>query len=132
MLVRDAMTPAVLTVGPTHTLRQVAQAMAGRKVGAAVVHDPDADGPGILTERDMLKAVAQGVDPDTEAAAEHLTPEAVVASPDWPLLQAAQTMLTGGFRHLVVCEGAEVVGVLSVRDVLRAWTERGGGDPAPS
>jgi CBS domain-containing protein len=126
------MTPAVLTVGPTHTLRQVAQAMASRKVGAAVVHDPDADGPGILTERDMLKAVAAGVDPDTEPAAEHLTPEAVVASPDWPLLQAAQTMLTGGFRHLVVCEGSEVVGVLSVRDVLRAWTERGGGDPAPS
>lgn len=128
MLVRDAMTPAVLTVGPTHTLRQVAQAMASRKVGAAVVHDPDADGPGILTERDMLKAVAEGVDPDTEPAAGHLTPEAVVAAPEWPLLQAAQTMLTGGFRHLVVCEGPEVVGVLSVRDVLRAWTERGGGD----
>ena len=126
MLVRDAMTPTVVTVGPTHTLRQVAQAMAARKVGAAVVHDPDADGPGILTERDMLKAVAQGQDPETEPASEHLTREAVVAAPDWPLLQAAQAMLSGGFRHLVVCEGDEVVGVLSVRDVLRVWTERGG------
>jgi len=126
VLVRDAMTPTVVTVGPTHTLRQVAQAMAARKVGAAVVHDPDADGPGILTERDMLKAVAEGQDPETEAAAEHLTREAVVAAPDWPLLQAAQAMLSGGFRHLVVCEGDEVVGVLSVRDVLRVWTERGG------
>ena len=126
MLVRDAMTPSVLSVGPAHTLRQVAQAMASRKVGAAVVHDPDADGPGILTERDMLEAIAQGQDPDTEPAAEHLTREAVVAAPEWPLLQAAQTMLKGGFRHLVVCEGDEVVGVLSVRDVLRAWTEHGG------
>ena len=126
MLVRDAMTPTVVTVGPTHTLRQVAQSMAARKVGAAVVHDPDADGPGILTERDMLKAVAEGQDPDTEPAADHLTREAVVAAPDWPLLQAAQAMLSGGFRHLVVCEGDEVVGVLSVRDVLRVWTERGG------
>ena len=126
MLVRDAMTPTVVTVGPTHTLRQVAQSMAARKVGAAVVHDPDADGPGILTERDMLKAVAEGQDPDTEPAADHLTREAVVAAPDWPLLQAAQAMLTGGFRHLVVCEGDDVVGVLSVRDVLRVWTERGG------
>ena len=126
MLVRDAMTPSVVTVGPTHTLRQVAQAMAARKVGAAVVHDPDADGPGILTERDMLKAVAQGQDPETEPASEHLTREAVVAAPDWPLLQAAQAMLSGGFRHLVVCEGDDVVGVLSVRDVLRVWTERGG------
>jgi CBS domain-containing protein len=120
------MTPTVVTVGPTHTLRQVAQSMAARKVGAAVVSDPDADGPGILTERDVLEAIAQGQDPETEPAADHLTREAVVAAPDWPLLQAAQAMLAGGFRHLVVCEGDEVVGVLSVRDVLRVWTERGG------
>jgi CBS domain-containing protein len=120
------MTPSVLSVGPTHTLRQVAQSMAARRVGAAVVLDPDGNGPGILTERDMLEAIAQGQDPDTEPAAEHLTKDAVVAAPDWPLLQAAQAMLSGGFRHLVVCEGDEVVGVLSVRDVLQAWTERGG------
>ena len=126
MLVRDAMTTTVVSVGPAHTLRQVAQSMAGRKVGAAVVHDPDADGPGILTERDMLEAIAQGQDPDVEPASEHLTREADVAAPDWPLLQAAKAMLAGGFRHLVVCEGDEVVGVLSVRDVLRVWTERGG------
>jgi CBS domain-containing protein len=126
MLVRDVMSPAVVTVGPTHTMRQVAKVMAARKVGAAVVHDPDADGPGILTERDMLEAIADGQDPDSEPASSHLTRDAVVAAPDWPLLQAAQTMVSGGFRHLVVCEGDEVVGVLSVRDVLRAWTERGG------
>jgi CBS domain-containing protein len=126
MLVRDVMSPAVVTVGPTHTMRQVAKVMAARKVGAAVVHDPDADGPGILTERDMLEAIADGQDPDTEPASSHLTRDAVVAAPDWPLLQAAQAMVTGGFRHLVGCEGDEVVGVLSVRDVLRAWTERGG------
>ena len=126
MFVRDVMSPAVVTVGPTHTMRQVAKVMAAKKVGAAVVHDPDADGPGILTERDMLEAIADGQDPDTEPASSHLTKDAVVAAPDWPLLQAAQTMLSGGFRHLVVCEGDEVVGVLSVRDVLRAWTERGG------
>jgi CBS domain-containing protein len=126
MLVRDVMSSAVVTVGPAHTMRQVAKVMAARKVGAAVVHDPDADGPGILTERDMLEAIADGQDPDIEPASSHLTRDAVVAAPDWPLLQAAQTMLSGGFRHLVVCEGDDVVGVLSVRDVLRAWTERGG------
>lgn len=126
MFVRDVMSPAVVTVGPTHTMRQVAKVMAARKVGAAVVHDPDADGPGILTERDMLEAIALGQDPDTEPASSHLTKDAVVAAPDWPLLKAAQAMVSGGFRHLVVCEGNDVVGVLSVRDVLRAWTERGG------
>ncbi len=123
MHVRDAMSNQVLSVGPTHTLRQVAQAMSARKVGAAVVHDPDADGPGILTERDVLEAVASGEDPDTELAGKHLTREAVVADPNWPLVKAAQAMLAGGFRHLVVTERDEVVGILSVRDLVRVWAE---------
>ena len=121
MQVRDAMSSVVLSVGPAHTLRQVAQTMSSRKVGAAVVQDPDADGPGILTERDILEAVAAGEDLDTELAAEHLTREAVVADPSWPLVKAAQAMLAGGFRHLVVSDGSEVVGVLSVRDLVRVW-----------
>lgn len=122
MLVRDAMTAAVLTVGPAHTLRQAAQKMATRKVGAALVLDPEADGPGILTERDVLLAVAAGQDPDVELVGEHLTPDAVSVEPDVPLEQAAAAMVRGGFRHLVVCEGAELVGVLSVRDVVAVWS----------
>ena len=122
MLVRDVMTSAVLTVGPTHTVRQVAQAMRTRHVGAVVVPDPDADGPGILTERDVLECVAAGQDPDTELAADHLTPEAVVGTPDWDLDRAAAAMVSGGFRHLVICADDEVVGVLSVRDIVKAWS----------
>jgi CBS domain-containing protein len=123
VLVRDAMTPTVLTVGPTHTIRQVAQAMAARKVGAAVVLDPDSEGPGILTERDVLMAIAAGQDLDAELAADHLTPEAVVATPDWDLDKAAAAMVAGGFRHLVITDGDEVVGVLSVRDIVRVWSQ---------
>ena len=123
MLVRDVMTPAVLTVGPTHTIRQVAQAMRERHVGAAVVLDPEANGPGILTERDVLEAVAGGQDLDQELAADHLTPDAVLAMPDWDLDKAAETMVAGGFRHLVVCADSDVVGVLSVRDIVRAWQQ---------
>ena len=123
MLVRDVMTATVLTVGPAHTIRQVAQQMRMRHVGAAVVLDPDADGPGILTERDVLECVAAGQDPDTELAADHLTPEAVVGMPDWDLDKAAAAMVAGGFRHLVICDGPEIVGVLSVRDIVRAWSE---------
>ena len=121
MLVRDVMTPAVLTVGPTHTIRQVAQAMRERHVGAAVVLDPEANGPGILTERDVLEAVAGGEDLDKELAADHLTPDAVLAMPDWDLDKAAEAMVAGGFRHLVVCADSDVVGILSVRDIVRAW-----------
>ena len=122
MLVRDVMTSAVLTVGPAHTVRQVAQAMAARRVGAALVLDPDSEGPGILTERDVLEVVAGGQDLDVELAGDHLTPDAVSGEPDWDLEKAAGAMVSGGFRHLVICQGGEVVGVLSVRDIVKAWT----------
>src|SRR3954452_570857 len=110
MLVRDAMSTDVLTVGPHHTLREAAALMSSRKVGAAVVMDGDQDQPGILTERDILDAVGGGQDVDTERVEAHLTSDIVVAAPDWGLDKAAATMVSGGFRHLVVCEGHEVVG----------------------
>ncbi|MCW2670434.1 MAG: hypothetical protein JWO27_2331 [Frankiales bacterium] len=130
MHVRDAMSKTVLTIGPAHTLRQAARLMAERKVGAAVVLDPAADGPGILTERDVLEAVARGQDPDVEVCADHLTPDAVTAMPDWDLGRAATAMVNGGFRHLVVCQGADVIGVLSVRDIVRVVSGRGELAPA--
>ena len=76
--------------------------MAERGVGAAVVLDPDAMGPGIITERDILLSLGRGEDPDTEKVADHLTSELVFASPQWSLEQAAVAMVRGGFRHLVV------------------------------
>jgi CBS domain-containing protein len=119
MQVRDAMSTEVLTVGPQHTLREAAKLMSRRKVGAAVVMDPDHDQPGILTERDILDAVGAGQDVDQERVHGHLTSDIVVAAPDWPLTKAAGAMVAGGFRHLVVCDGPEVVGMLSVRDIVR-------------
>ena len=123
--VRDGMSEVVLTLGPGHTLRQAAQLMDQRRVGAAVVMDPELPGPGILTERDVLRAVGRGQDPEVETVADHLTSDVVFAAPDWGLDQAAQAMVDGGFRHLIVTEGGEVRGVLSVRDVVRVWTAAG-------
>jgi CBS domain-containing protein len=123
MQVRDAMTKPVLTVGPDHTLRQVAERMAARRVGSAIVLDPDAEGVGILTERDMLYAIGAGLDPDTERVAAHLTREVVYAGPDWTLTEAATAMARGGFRHLVVMDGADVLGVISVRDIMHVWAQ---------
>jgi CBS domain-containing protein len=119
MLVRDAMSTEVLTVGPTHSLREAAARMSARKVGAAVVLDGDQDQPGILTERDILDAVGAGQDVDVEKVHDHLTSDIVVATPEWPVDKAAAAMVQGGFRHLVVCDGSEVVGMLSVRDIVR-------------
>ena len=131
MQVRDGMTETVLTVGPGHTLRAVARLMSERNVGAAVVIDPDATGPGIITERDLLISLGAGQDPDGEVVAEHLTRDVVFAAPEWSLEEAAAAMVRGGFRHLIVLAGAETVGVLSVRDVVRCWTEDGAICPVP-
>ncbi|MFC7219789.1 cyclic nucleotide-binding/CBS domain-containing protein [Streptomyces polyrhachis] len=124
MLVRDAMSTVVLTIGPAHTLRQAAALMAARRVGAAVVLNPDDFGLGILTERDILNAVGAGLSPDHETAHAHTTTDVVFASPAWTLEEAAQAMSHGGFRHLIVLERGEPTGVVSVRDILRCWAPR--------
>jgi CBS domain-containing protein len=125
MRVQDAMSKVVVQVGPDHTLRQAAELMAARRVGSAVVNDPDGAGVGIITERDILNALAKGLDPDTERAAGHITWDVVYATPAWTLEDAAGAMVRGGFRHLVVLEGIEVLGVISVRDILKSYVQRG-------
>ena len=117
------MTALVLTIGPAHTLREAARLMSARRVGAAVVTDDQQAGVGILTERDILDSLGAGQDPDAELAAGHRTVDVVFASPEWTLQQAADTMVRSGFRHLVVIEGGEVIGLLSMRDIVRVWAE---------
>jgi CBS domain-containing protein len=131
MRVRDGMSTVVLTVGPNHTLRQASVAMSKRRVGAAVVMDPDAPGLGILTERDVLCAIGDGQDPDAELVADHLTADLVFAAPDWSLEQGAAAMVRGGFRHLIVIDQGEAIGVLSVRDIVRCWTDDGASCEVP-
>jgi CBS domain-containing protein len=132
MQVSEGMSPTVLAVGPDHTLRAVARLMSRRRVGAAVVMDPDSAGPGIITERDILTSLGADEDPDAELVAGHLTSDVVYASPDWSLEEAAAAMVRGGFRHLIVVERGETVGILSVRDVVRCWTEDGAICPVPA
>jgi CBS domain-containing protein len=120
------MNEIVLTIGPDHTLRQAATLMSDRRVGAAVVLDPDTAGIGILTERDILKALGGGLDPDSERASAHLTGDLVFAAPTWTLEEAAAAMTRGGFRHLVVLDDDQhpgsVAGIISVRDIVRIWS----------
>ena len=125
MRVREGMSEEVLTVGPDHSVREAARQMKQRGVGAAIVIDPDAPGPGIITERDVLQAVADGQSPDEEHVRDHLSAELTFAAPDWSLERAAAAMVRGGFRHLVVVDGGEIVGVLSMRDIVRCWTQDG-------
>jgi CBS domain-containing protein len=126
--VREAMSTEILMIGPRHTLRQAAQRMSMRGVGSAVVHNPETSGIGIITERDILHALGGGLDADTEVVEAHLTSDVVFATPRWTLEQAAEAMTRGGFRHLIVVDGDEVVGMISVRDIVKAWTRV----PAPA
>lgn len=124
MQVRDGMSKVILCIGPAHTLREAASLMTKRKVGSAVVLDSDRSGIGILTERDILDAIGMGQNPDTELAAAHLTGDLVFATPTWTLEQAAEAMTRGGFRHLIVIDQNDVVGMISVRDIVRCWVEQ--------
>lgn len=123
MEVRDGMNRIVVTIGPGHTLREAARRMTRAEVGAAVVIDPDGEGPGILTERDLLHSCGRGEDLDAELVGDHMAQRLTYASADWPLEKAAEEMVRGRFRHVVVLDGSEVVGILSMRDIVRCWTE---------
>jgi len=120
MIVREAMSATVLTLGPGHTLREAAQQMHEQKVGSAVVIDPDI-GVGIISERAIVIAIASNLDPDSERVCEHIAHDAVYAAPEWTLDEATDAMRHGGYRHLVVLEGNDVIGVISLRDIVRAW-----------
>ncbi len=125
MEVREGMSSVVLTVGPGHTLREAAQRMTEKKVGAAVVIDEELPGPGMVSERDILNSLGRGQDPDSERVGDHMTDTVISAAPDWSLERAAVEMSRRHIRHLVIVDGGELVGVLSMRDIVRVWTTEG-------
>ena len=125
MTVGEAMNAARVTVGTAHTLREAARRMTSGHVGSAVVLDPTLPGPGIITERDVLRCAGEGGDIDVALVGEYVARNVVYAAADWPLERAAEAMTAGGFRHLVVLDRSEIVGILSMRDIVRSWVETG-------
>jgi CBS domain-containing protein len=125
MQVRDGMSEVVLTVGPGHTLREAAAMMAEKRIGAALVSDDETPVARIVTERDILLSLGAGEDPDSERVADHMSDSVIAAAPDWSLERAAAEMSRRSIRHLVVYDGPELVGVLSMRDIVRVWTTEG-------
>jgi signal-transduction protein with cAMP-binding, CBS, and nucleotidyltransferase domain len=125
MQVREGMSEVVLSVGTSHTLRDAARRMTEKKTGAALVMDDESPAPRIITERDILLSVGAGQDPDAELVRDHMSDSVIAAAPDWSLERAASEMSRRGIRHLVVYDGAELVGVLSMRDIVRVWTSEG-------
>ena len=124
-VVRMHMSRDLLSVEPGETITQVAQRMVERNVGAVLVLDGGRP-VGIMTERDLMRAVARGLHGDA-LVAEYMTKDPETIAPDDTTQHAALLMLHGGFRHLPVVEGDDVVGILSIRDLMRIALE----DSAP-
>ena len=124
MHVEEVMSADMLTIAPEETLREAAQKMFERNAGAAVVIDNTNVGapPGIITERDVLGSVAAGEDPDSQHVADSSTADAVTVPVDASIEQAVGRMMEGAFRHLLVTHGGDVVGIISMRDLVRALT----------
>ena len=114
---RDHMSRDLLSVSPGDSLTEVAQRMVDRDVGAVLVMD-GSELAGILTERDVLRAVAAGIE-DKTVVSEWMTRDPDTMAPDDTTQQAAVLMIHGGFRHLPLMEGSDVVGMLSIRDLMR-------------
>jgi CBS domain-containing protein len=125
MTVGDVMNRNLLTVEPTTSISEAAERMTERGVGAAVVLTGDTVS-GILTERDVLRAVATGPVEGTHVAA-WMTRDPETVEPSDSTGKAAAIMIHGGFRHLPVCEDGKPVGIVSIRDLMKVVVD----DEAP-
>lgn len=120
---REIMSRDVLATSADASVARSAAAMLKARVGSAVVMD-GAYLVGIFTERDVVRAAASGLDPGSSPVSEWMTPDPVTASPDIEAEEAAETMMSQGFRHLPVVEGNSVLGIVSLRDILRTRIRR--------
>ena len=121
-LLRDVAVRHLLTVDPTSTIRRAAQVMSERSVGCAVAIEKEKVA-GIITERDILHAIAREQNIDETTVADIMTREVVSGESGWDLLKAVKTMTDGGFRHLLVMDMDEPIGIVSLRDLMDSMAE---------
>ena len=113
--VNDVMGPVKVRLTPGDTLRAVAAALAAARTGLGIV---EAAGGGVITERDVLRAIAAGDDLDAATAGDHMTADPVSVAPTMSLDEACDLMISRNVRHLLVSDGGALVGVLNMRDVV--------------
>lgn len=114
--VEAVMSPAVVRVPADATLRDAARVMSEAGIGSVVI---EADPDGLVTERDLLRPMADGTNVDEAKAADYVASGHPTVPPETPLNTAARRMVERGVRHCIVAKDGETVGVLSMRDVVR-------------
>jgi CBS domain-containing protein len=117
------MTTEVLTTSAERPVAEVTSMMVKARVGSAVVMQGSWLA-GILTERDVLRAAASGLDLTKSPVSQWMTSDPITATPDTTIEEAADVMLSNGFRHLPVAERRELKGVVSIRDILSSGIRR--------
>jgi len=126
--VAEIMTGAAVTDSTTGTLRSAAETMWRQQTGSLVIVDGSTI-VGIVTERDILRAIARGADPDTESIESVMSTELITVSSDTSVREAARMMAQNWIRHLPIVEDGKLVGMLSQRDVTGVfaalWHESG-------
>ena len=121
-LLREIAVRHLLTVDCKDSLRRASKVMTDRGVGCAVVIENEKVA-GIVTERDILHAVASDRMMDDATVEDVMTREVVSGAPAWDLVQAVKTMTEGGFRHLLVMEMDDPVGIVSLRDLMDSMVD---------
>jgi CBS domain-containing protein len=124
--VRDVMTQATVTESRHDSLRSAAERMWRQQTGSLLITD-GGELTGIITERDLLRAVALGADPDKTSVDDAMTAEVYTVPPDMQLQDAAREMATRWIRHLPIVDDGELLGVVSMRDVTGVFAAMGGG-----
>ena len=126
MQVRDVMTQATVTESQQDSLRSAAERMWRQQTGSLLITE-GGQLTGIITERDLLRAIALGADPDKTSVDDAMTAEVYTVPPDMQLQDAAREMAARWIRHLPVVEDGQLLGVVSMRDVTGVFAAMGGG-----
>ena len=121
-LLRDVAIRHLVTIAPDASLRRASEVMTDRGVGCAVVMENEQIA-GIITERDILHAVAGKKNVDETSVESAMTREVVSGAPGWDIIRAVNTMTEGGFRHLLICEMNDPIGIVSLRDLMDSMAE---------
>lgn len=122
MNVEQLMSKPVCTVEPESTLAEATTVMGERHVGSALICDGE-ELLGILTERDVVRAISNAFDAPMRPVAEWMTKRPTTTGPETPVKEALRIMVDGGFRHLPILQDGKVLGIVSMRDIARALAD---------
>ena len=117
MIVRHIMQKRVVTAKPTVTLREACEVMSKLHIGSLVVVEDDKIA-GIITSTDVMRAVAEGNDPDKTQIGDIMSKNVITITPDTTLEEAVETMMKNKIKRLPVVEGDKIVGIITASDII--------------